>query len=170
MNIIGKIFRKIYIKMKILLINNFKKNVTIDRTVNFRKNFIINCSTKGTIVIGKNCFFNNDCSINAHYLIEIGDDCIFGEGVKIYDHNHVFNRNGKKIADQGFSCSKVKIGNNCWFGSNVIILAGADIGDNIVIGAGCIINSVIQSNMIVKNVTQNSMEPIHYVYGEKENE
>ena len=39
------------------------------------------------VKIGDNVFFNNGTSIAAKEKIEIGDNCIFGENVKIYDHN-----------------------------------------------------------------------------------
>ncbi|HRM59399.1 MAG TPA: acyltransferase, partial [Megamonas funiformis] len=97
---------------------------------------------------GNNVFFNNYCSIVSHESISIGDNCIFGENVKIYDHNHRFNINDIK-KNQGFSSQKIKIGKNCWLANNVILLKGAEIGDNTVIGAGCIIKGKIPSNMIV---------------------
>ncbi|WP_455266069.1 DapH/DapD/GlmU-related protein [Phascolarctobacterium sp.] len=41
------------------------------------------------------------------------------------------------------------IGSHCWVGSNVVILKGVTIGDNCVIGAGCVITEDIPSNSIV---------------------
>lgn len=49
------------------------------------------------VKIGDNVFFNNGTSIAAKEKIEIGDNCIFGENVKIYDHNHVFKDLQKPI-------------------------------------------------------------------------
>ena len=98
--------------------------------------------------MGSHIFFNNYCSLNALNEIEIGNDCIFGENVKIYDHNHKFN-NDKLFRESGYSIGKVKIGNNCWIGSNVTILKNSEIGDNCVIAAGSIINEKIESNTLV---------------------
>ncbi|MBQ4407055.1 MAG: hypothetical protein II852_08610 [Bacteroidales bacterium] len=53
--------------------------------------------------------------------------------------------------NQGFSCAPVKIGNNCWIGSNVTILKGVTIGDNCVIGAGCIVFKNIEPNSVIIN-------------------
>lgn len=74
----------------------------------------------------------------------------FGEGVKIYDHNHIFNTKNVLIKNQGFFKNKIKIGNNCWFGSNVIILKNANIGSNCVVSAGSILNNELNSNCIQK--------------------
>lgn len=54
------------------------------------------------------------------------------------------------IKEQGYSTGKVHIGSHCWIGSNVTILKGANIGDNCVIGAGCVINGEVPSGTIIK--------------------
>lgn len=105
------------------------------------------------LTIGKRVFFNNYCSINCLEKIEIGNDTIFGEGVKLYDHNHLINKKTKSIdvAKEQFNTAPIKIGNGCWIASNVVILKGVTIGDNVVIGANCVIHKSIPSNTIVKN-------------------
>ena len=95
-------------------------------------------------------FFNNGCSLAALDSIVIGDGCLFGENVKIYDHNHRFRDSSKRIKDQGFKTEKITIGKHCWIGSNVVILKGTKIGDNCVIGAECVISNDIQANCIIK--------------------
>lgn len=115
----------------------------------FRRFFNIYLEKGATITIGKGCFFNHGCSLNALEKIQIGDECIFGENVKIYDHNHRFADTEVKIKNQGYTTAPVSIGNRCWFGSNVIVLKGASIGNNCVIGAGCIIAKDIPDDSIV---------------------
>lgn len=123
----------------------------VGKSVTWRNNFSIMISETGNIEIGDNCFFNNGCSINSNKLVRIGAGTLFGENVKIYDHNHRFRDKKKLIKEQGFSNSEVIIGKNCWIGSNVVILKGTNIGDNSVIGAGCVVSGMIKKNMIVKN-------------------
>ena len=112
----------------------------------------------GVIEIGNNVFFNNGTSITAKEKIEIGDNCIFGENVKIYDHNHVFKELQKPIMEQGFSTKEIHIGSNCWLGSNVVVLRGANIGDNCVIGAGCIVSGDVPCNSLVRSVSNQTIE------------
>lgn len=45
---------------------------------------------KGEVRIGDDVFFNNYCSLNAIDSISIGDGTVFGENVKVYDHNHCY--------------------------------------------------------------------------------
>lgn len=103
----------------------------------------------GTLIIGSNCFFNKNCSINCHEKINIGNNCIFGENVLIYDHNHKFSDNNQIIKKQGYNTKEINIKDNCWICSNVVILPGVTIGENCVIGAGCVINKNIPKNSIV---------------------
>ena len=137
---------------KIMYYIVYGKQIKIGKNVTWRKRFNLVIDKDAMVVIGDNCFFNNDCSINAIKKIVIGNGCLMGENVKIYDHNHRFRDRYTPIKEQGFSVSEVKIGNHCWIGSNVVILKGAQIGDNCVIGAGVVVAGVIKSNSILKNV------------------
>ena len=82
--------------------------------------------------------------------IEIGMNNIFGECIKIYDHNHIYNKMEGLISEQGFKIGKIKIGDNCWIGSNCIILNNVTIGDNVVIGANNLVHKSVPSNTVVK--------------------
>ena len=105
----------------------------------------------GELKIGDNTFFNNFCTINCLDKITIGDNCLFGEGVKIYDHNHNYRDPHQVLSQQGYSLGEVEIGNNCWIGSNVVIMKGVSIGDNVIIGANSIIFKDIPSDHMVKS-------------------
>lgn len=134
----------------------YGSKLNIGKHVTWRHGFVVLIAEGGLIEIGEDCFFNNYCSINSNQKVSIGAGSIFGENVKIYDHNHRFRDPDKKIKDQGFNNGEVLIGEHCWIGSNVTILKGANIGNNCVIGAGCIIADKIEDNTIVKmEVTYN---------------
>lgn len=165
---IGRIFRfntiKILYGKQIILKKNIKidlfkylsfviedKNSTVEFNGNFvaRNGFCIRLCNNATIQFGNNVFFNNYCSITSMKKITIGDNCIFGENVKIYDHNHIYKESSKTIVEQGFSSDTVSIGNNVWIGSNVVILKGVSIGNNSVIGAGSVVNKSVPENSLV---------------------
>lgn len=131
--------------------------INIDEKVSARDSFKIYMGHNGKLTIGKNNFFNNYCSINCINEIEIGNNNQFGENVLMYDHNHTYSDKNKLISEQGLKTGKIKIGNNCWVGSNVIVLRNVEIGDNVVIGAGCIIHKSIASGSVIIN-QQNLVE------------
>jgi acetyltransferase-like isoleucine patch superfamily enzyme len=131
-------------------INIFLGNIRV------RDNFKIQIGKGAVVIINDGVFFNNNCSINSLGKVEIGKNSIFGENVKIYDHNHKF-KESKLIKEQGYSIKNVQIGENCWIGSNVTILHGVTIGDNVVIGANCLIYKSIESNKLIIH-KQNQIE------------
>ncbi|WP_236023530.1 glycosyltransferase [Bifidobacterium miconis] len=135
------------------------------RNFHMRKGFQATCDRAGggrtgDIVIGDNVFFNNGCAVHAMESITIGSETIFGENVRIYDHNHRFADPTLAIKEQGYSTAPVHIGSHCWIGSNVTILKGANIGDNCVIGAGCVISGDIPSGSVVRAETTLRIDPV----------
>lgn len=145
-------------KLKIL----YGERIILSKKISFRKRFNVRISSTGILNIGENTFFNNDCSLNCAGKIQIGDYCLFGENVKIYDHGHEYKDSNIPIQDQGLKVRKVTIGNNCWVGSNTVILANVTIGDNVIIGANCLIYKSIPSNSIVKCDSQVVIEKNKY--------
>ena len=139
-----------------------KKNITIGKNVSYRSCFRLQAAGSGMISIGSNCFFNHGFGAYSFGSIKIGNDTIVGENVKIYDHNHTFSIKDRLIRESGYNVGKVEIGNNCWIGSNCLILKGAKIGDNCVIGGGSVIAGVIPSNSIVKRNDAQIIENIRY--------
>jgi len=134
--------------------------VRIGNKVNARKMFRLYCGNNGTLTIGNNVFFNNSCSINCMESITIGNDCQFGENVKMYDHNHAYKNKALPINQQGYVSGAITIGNNCWIGSNVTILRNVQIGNNVVVGAGCVVAKSIPDNTVV--VHQQNLHSFSY--------
>lgn len=42
----------------------------------------------------------------------------------------------------------ITVGDNVWFGGNVVVLPGVTIGNNVVIGAGSVVTKDIPSNVV----------------------
>lgn len=132
---------------------NEQAKAVIKAKNHFRRNCMIALAEGGLLKIGEDNFFNNGCSITCMNSVEIGIGNLFGEDVKIYDHNHIYTKIEVPIRKQGFSMKPITIGNNCWIGSNCIILGGVAIGDNVVIGANNLIYKSIPSNSIIKAIS-----------------
>ena len=54
----------------------------------------------------------------------------------------------------------IQIGHRVWCGFNVTILAGATIGDDVVIGAGSIVTKNIPSNSIAAGIPAKVVKPL----------
>lgn len=135
----------------------YGKRLKIGKNVSFRKGFSIIIEKNGYVEIGDGCFFNNYCSVNSHQSIIIGKNCLFGENVKIYDHNHIFKFKDELIKHQGFKTNNVKINDNCWIGSNVVILKGVEIGKHSVIAAGEVVKNNIKGEKIFINSNEETI-------------
>lgn len=153
-----------YIKMKIkirYLKIKYGKRIKIGKKFRFRKGFIINISKNGYLEIGDNNFFNNYCSINCRKKIIIGNDNMFGENVKFYDHNHVFNNKNIDM-QKNFRDKEIYIGNSNWIASNVTILCSAELGDRNVIASNILLNEKYDDGNIVKEEKKLKIEKIVY--------
>ena len=96
--------------------------------------------------VGKNLFVVSNVSLdrdNCH-LISIGDNCTLSHNVVILAHDTsgcVASRTQHRIAP-------VKLGNNCFIGSNTVVLPGVTIGDNVIVGAGSVVTRNLPSNCV----------------------
>lgn len=131
------------------------EKVVIGNAVNFRNYIHLLVEKNARLTIEDGVFMNNFCSVNCLDSISIGENTLFGENVKLYDHNHSYTATPEfKISKSEFSTAPIKIGKNCWLGSNVTVLKGVSIGDNCIIGAGCTIFKDVPSNTKVINQQQ----------------
>ncbi|WP_269796296.1 acyltransferase [Streptococcus sp. SM3] len=128
----------------------------IDATANFVVGDNVICRnfenfhvSSGKVILHDGVFINNSCSFNCMERIEIGSGTMMGEGVRFYDHDHIYT--AEKIEKWQWTTAPIRVGRDCWIGSNVTILKGVTIGDNTIIGAGCLIRNDIPSNSVVYN-------------------
>ena len=105
--------------------------------------------SSGKLILHDGVFINNSCSFNCMERIEMGSGTMMGEGVRFYDHDHIYT--AEKIEKWQWTTAPIRVGRDCWIGSNVTILKGVTIGENTIIGAGCLIRNDIPANSVVYN-------------------
>lgn len=106
---------------------------------NLRVNF--KSTVTNNTFLGDNVNFNG-MSIQGLGKVVIGNNFHSGPGCVMITQNH--NYNGNKIPyDETFIVKKIRIGNNVWLGSNVMILGGIEIGEGAIIQAGSVVISDI---------------------------
>ena len=105
-------------------------------------------SKNSTISIGSNTIFSNDITIIAESEIIIGERCLIGDRLTIYDHDgHEIDPSTRR---RSFGkAAPVNIGNNVWIGSVVTILKGVKVGDNSIIAANSVVTKDVPANVIV---------------------
>lgn len=73
-----------------------------------------------------------------------------GPDVIMMATSHAYDRKDLPIMAQGTAPEKpIKIGNNVWVGTRVIILPGVEIGDNTIIGAGAVVTKSFPKDCII---------------------
>ena len=110
------------------------------------------------LAIGNNSYFNNGCVVSAMKSVTIGNNCLFGPNVMVFDNNHTFS--SKDGVSYNHKTDNIEIGDNCWIAAGAIILKGTHIGSNCVIGAGCKVSGNIPDGSIVTCSTNNHINAI----------
>ena len=98
----------------------------------------------GSLVIGQQVFINTGATIVAIHRIEIGDNCMIGDLVAIFDSNHhsLEPSSPTRIAP-------VRLGDNVWVGRSATILPGVTIGDHSVVAVGSIVTEDVPARTLV---------------------
>jgi acetyltransferase-like isoleucine patch superfamily enzyme len=97
----------------------------------------------GQVILGDDVFLGERVIIqtNSQGVIKMGNNVMIAPRVKIYASNH--DLTGFPLNLKSEVGKDTTIGNNVWIGTSAIILAGVNIGENVVIGAGSVISKDI---------------------------
>lgn len=115
-------------------------NINIEKGADFG-------SGKG-IIIGDNSGLGINCKVRGP--LEIGCNVMMGPDVVIMTNSHNFDRIDIPMNAQGSAVpQRVRIGNDVWIGTRVIILPGVTIGNGVIIGAGAVVTKNIPDMAIV---------------------
>jgi acetyltransferase-like isoleucine patch superfamily enzyme len=127
----------------------FGNDVTIGRDVMIRPSSYYGGDLGKGLVIGDNSSIGPDAYVGCSGKIVIGKNVMFGPKCSLFAENHNFSDGNTTIKSQGVNQKGIVIEDNCWIGSNVIILDGVHIGKGSVIGAGTLVTKDIPENSVV---------------------
>lgn len=92
------------------------------------------------------------CVIGGHGGLKVGKYSMISGLTYIVPANHIFNKEGGPYMLQGETKNGITIGDNVWIGAGCIILDGVTIGDNAVVGAGTVVSKSIPANVLAVGV------------------
>lgn len=101
----------------------------------------------GKVTLEDNVSIGDGTIICAAQDIVIGKNTMIAAQCYIIDCNHGMHM-GKNMREQPLSVHPTKIGEDVWLGCGCKILAGAEISDGAVIGAGTVISGKVEENTI----------------------
>ncbi|MBN2108974.1 MAG: acyltransferase [Deltaproteobacteria bacterium] len=107
------------------------------------------------LVLGKFAAFclaqYGGCYLGCLNGLIIGEGTGIAAGVKIMTSNHPIDEHGINWS-QYIKAPPVRIGDNCWLSSNVVILPGVELGDNVIVAAGAVVTKSFPSNCVIAGV------------------
>lgn len=101
------------------------------------------------LVIGDGCVLGARTTITAHTYVELGDSVFTGQSVFITDASHGYQDPETPIGKQFGPHRPVTIGSGTWIGHGAVILPGARIGRNVVVGAGAVVRGEVEDHAVV---------------------
>lgn len=89
--------------------------------------------------LGRNVGIAANCQLNAAAGIDVGDNVLIGPATMIWTQNHLYGDTGRPIASQGYRLAKVTIGDDVWIGAGCVILPGVHLAAGSVVAAGAVV-------------------------------
>jgi acetyltransferase-like isoleucine patch superfamily enzyme len=99
-----------------------------------------------------------DTAIGMHNVIwgqggvTIGRDCLLGPQVLMVSENHTYADASRPVREQPGNRASITIGDDCWLGAGVKVLAGVTIGDRCIVGAGAVVTTDLAPGSIAVGV------------------
>lgn len=128
-------------KVKKYLINRYRRrkfgNIGTNVIIS-KKNLFKNPKN---IILGDNVFLGHENVFHGFGGIEIGNGTILAHNIEIQTRNHNYDSIDLKSVpyDNKVHLKSVKIEENVWIGSHVLIIPGVTIGEGAVIGMGAVV-------------------------------
>ena len=104
------------------------------------------------ITLHDNVGINTRSYLEGNGGVEIGPNTLLSPGVHCVSGNHIFDNPNVPIKYQGTALGKITIVEDCWLGSNVLVLPGVTVGRGAVIGAGAVVTKDIPELSIALGV------------------
>ena len=124
-------------------------NVTISRGVMIRPSGYYGTDLGYGLEMGNNSSIGPYGYVGCSGKITIGNNVMFGPKCSLFAENHVFDDTNRTIKSQGVSNKGITVEDDCWIGSNVVILDGVTIGKGSVIGAGTMVTKDVPAGSIL---------------------
>lgn len=127
----------------------FGDYVTISRGVMIHPSSYYGNDLGKGLVMGEHSYIGPHGYVGCSGKITIGKNVMFGPKCSLFAENHNFSDTDSSIKSQGVNQKGITIEDDCWIGSNVVVLDGVTIGKESVIGAGMLVTKDVPAGSIV---------------------
>lgn len=116
------------------------------------------CDYGYNISHGEGLYINHGCTLLDAAPISFGNNCLLGPNVVFSTAGHPLDAE-ERASGLEFALP-IKIGNDVWFGANVTVCPGVTIGNNVVVGAGSVVNKDLPDNSLCVGVPAKPIKTI----------
>ena len=127
----------------------FGDNVTISRGVMIRPSSYYGGDLGKGLVMGDHSSIGPYGYVGCSGKITIGSNVMLGPKCSLFAENHVFENTDATIKEQGVKQKGITVEDDCWIGSNTIILDGVTIGKGSVIAAGSVVSKDVPAYSVL---------------------
>lgn len=104
------------------------------------------------IYLGENTIIGRNSIIMNYRLVSIGNNVEIGPSCVFQTNDHLIKNFLYPLGKQGTKYSKIIIKDNCYLGSNVTLLLGSTVEQNVLIGAKSLVNKNLKSYSLYAGV------------------
>jgi acetyltransferase-like isoleucine patch superfamily enzyme len=145
---------RLYYFVKHRAIISSRAEVDLADTTTWGEGCVISAFTKvkisGTFTMGRRCHISTGCFVGAGQGgLTFGDDVLISPNCVVMTGTYVFDRLEVPLQEQGTVSKPTSIGHRVWVGSNSVVLAGAEIGDDVIVSAGSVVSGRVPPRTIV---------------------
>jgi acetyltransferase-like isoleucine patch superfamily enzyme len=148
---VGSAGRDIFVERNVRLLRH-PENVRLGDRVMLKEGSRICPTNPGASVgIGPWTTIGHHTFIFAMTSIEIGANCLIAPFCYLIDNEHGI-RSGRLIREQPMTARPIRIGDDVWLGTGVVVTSGVTVADGAVLGARSVITDDVPANAIVVGV------------------
>ncbi len=119
-------------------------------------------SKSSKIIIGDNVSIGQNFHVvSSNKKLEIGNDVTIAGNVFITNCDHSYSGDYESILDNKLVEKDTCIGEGCFIGNNVAILAGTILGSHCVVGANSVVRGNFDSGSIIVGAPAKKIKSIH---------
>jgi acetyltransferase-like isoleucine patch superfamily enzyme len=102
--------------------------------------------------LGSNVSIHNDCYLDAIGGLSIGDDVSIAHMVSLVSFEHSWGDTSLPIRENPVDCKPISIAGDVWIGAGARVLAGAQVGQRVVIAANAVVKGHTGSGVLLAGV------------------
>lgn len=110
------------------------------------------------IHLGRDVYFAYGCCFIAGAGIDVGDAVLCGPYCMLASSSHT--RQGKSFRYATPESSPIRIGHGSWLGAHVSVMAGVQVGDGCLIGAGAVVTKDVEPGVLAAGVPAQKVRPL----------